>query len=154
MKKLIAIIVILLTNLVIFSACASHDSHAYTWIKTQDGHFKEYYCNCETNESFEPHCDNNNDFICDVCKFALPNEVTPDSSSTGSSTTPDSSSTDSSSNSSVDSSSTSDSSVLDSSLDSSTTLDSSSSPEDSTLPDSSSSPEDSTSPDSSSSPEP
>ena len=43
MKKLIAIIVILLTNIVIFSACAgSHDSHPYTIVKTQEGHYKEY----------------------------------------------------------------------------------------------------------------
>ncbi len=133
MKKLIAIIVILLTNIVIFSACAgNHNSHAYTWVRTQDGHYREYNCDCPTSEPLEAHYDNNGDSLCDVCNLQLPKDLTsgtpdssPDNSSTDSSvdsSTPDSSPDDSSTDSSVDSSipdSSTDNSSTDSSVDSS-----------------------------------
>ena len=129
MKKLIAIIVILLTNIVIFSACAgNHNSHAYTWAKTQEGHYKAYNCDCPTSDTFEAHYDNDADRLCDVCKFPLPEDFTSgnqDSSTDSSvdSSTPDSSPDDSLTDSSVDSStpdSSPDDSLTDSSVDSST----------------------------------
>ncbi|MBR3864584.1 MAG: DNA/RNA non-specific endonuclease [Clostridia bacterium] len=71
MKKLIAIILVILTNITIFSACSSHASHAFKWIQTDEGHYKEYYCNCATEDDFELHYDNNGDNLCDVCNFQL-----------------------------------------------------------------------------------
>ena len=73
MKKLIAIILIILCNIIIFSACSNkgHTKHYYSWIITEDGHFKEFQCGCPSPDILELHVDDDENDICDLCEYNM-----------------------------------------------------------------------------------
>ena len=99
MKKLIAIILIILCNIVIFSACStkSHSKHYYSWVITEEGHFKEFQCGCPSPDIFELHLDSDHNGKCDVCGYQIqPNSNDSSNSSDGDNSSNNSGNTDTS----------------------------------------------------------
>ena len=79
-KKLLA----LCSILACFTACnipndSSNDSqsgsssceHTYEWIGNEGGHQKVYTCGCPSPDIAELHRDNNSDYVCDICGWAI-----------------------------------------------------------------------------------
>ncbi len=89
MKKLIAIILIILCNIIIISACTgSHRTHSYSWVMTEEGHFKEFQCGCPSPDILELHSDNDGNGKCDLCQYEIQQNSNPQNpdNSTGSAT--------------------------------------------------------------------
>ena len=77
-KKLLTIglaVLLMLCMSISFSACDtpanSSCQHTYEWVGSEDGHQKVYTCGCEYPDIVELHSDNNSDYVCDVCSWAI-----------------------------------------------------------------------------------
>lgn len=49
----------------------THTEHTYEWVGNEGGHQKVYTCGCEYPDIVELHSDNNSDYVCDVCGWAI-----------------------------------------------------------------------------------
>ena len=77
-KKLLTIglaVLLMLCMSISFSACDtpanSSCEHTYEWVGSEGGHQKVYTCGCEYPDIVELHSDNNSDYVCDVCGWAM-----------------------------------------------------------------------------------
>ena len=75
MKKKINIIVVIFT-LIMCSGCINiphndNHEHTYEFIPFEETHFKQYTCGCPSPEIVTLHFDNNNDGLCDECKYNM-----------------------------------------------------------------------------------
>ena len=84
MKKLVTFLLAVCTAIASFTACdipteSSNDSqsssssceHTYEWVGSEGGHQKVYTCGCPSPDIVELHNDNNGDYQCDVCGWAI-----------------------------------------------------------------------------------
>lgn len=53
----------------------THTEHTYEWVGNEGGHQKVYTCGCEYPDIVELHSDNNGDYKCDVCGWAMEEEL-------------------------------------------------------------------------------
>lgn len=87
MKKLLALLVCVLSLSCIFVACddggetpeeTQQHKHAFetTWTTDEDGHWYAATCGCQTKANFASHTDDDKDGICDICEYAGDHEHT------------------------------------------------------------------------------
>ena len=73
MNRKFNILVVLLT-LFMCSGCiniTNNHEHTYEYIAYEETHFKQYTCGCPSPEIVTLHFDNDNDGLCDECKYNL-----------------------------------------------------------------------------------
>ena len=79
MKKLWSLLLVICSAVTCFTACdmfanvSNHSSceHTYKWVGSDGGHQKVYTCGCDSPDIVELHSDNNGDYQCDVCGWAI-----------------------------------------------------------------------------------
>ncbi len=55
----------------VMSLSETHTEHTYAWVGGEGGHQKVYTCGCPSPDIAELHRDNNSDYVCDVCGWAI-----------------------------------------------------------------------------------
>ena len=96
MKRLFVLLLTICSTFACFTACdipigSSNDSqsgsssceHTYEWVGSEGGHQKVYTCGCPSPDIVELHSDNNSDYVCDVCGWAMDGilpEIVPEAS--------------------------------------------------------------------------